>query len=416
MEPLNDEIRAALSQDQENLIHWLTELVGFDTSNPPGREGAAQAWIADRLRELDLSVDQWDVLPGRPNVVGLWAGSDHGRSVILNGHVDVAEIRRPELWTYPPFKGVVQGRRLYGRGSSDMKGALAAFYFAIRSLRKVGFRPKGYIIFESVMGEEQNQPGTRSCLEHGYRADFGIVGEDTGGRSIFANIGAINGCVTINAPYTLHVADRIRYMHAGGQREGANVLEKMVQRILPALNELERHWANRHVHPLFPAGQEIINPFLIEGGGNPFVTPDTARLYFTVFYLPTRKEDDVMREVEGEIRRASEADLWLRAHLPRVEWNPGRYPLSTVPSDIDTEHPGTRALMAAHESVLGEPLRIGGQGFASDVGWLFQAGIPSVCYGPGNPDCAHKVDEYVDLDDVIQYAEVIARFLCGWVS
>ena len=415
MKSTGDQIQDVLLRDRDELVQWLVALVRFDTSNPPGQEAAAQAWVAARLLELDLAVDTWDVLPGRPNVVGVWAGADTGRSVILNGHIDVAEVRRPELWTRPPFEGVIEGRRLYGRGSSDMKGALAAFYFAMRSLKKIGFRPKGRIIFQSVMGEEQNQPGTRSCIDHGYRADFGIVGEDTGGRSVFANIGAINGRITISAPYTLHVADRIRFLHAGGQLDGTNALEKMAQKIVPALKQLEQHWANQYVHPLFPAGQQLINPFLIEGGGNPFVIPDTAILYFTVFYLPTRQRQDVMREVEDEIRRASEADIWLRAHMPRVQWNPDRYPLWTEPSDIDIKDPGVRALMDAHADVLGEPLRIGGQGFASDVGWLFQAGIPSVCYGPGNPNCAHKVDEYVDLDDVLKYAEVITRFLFNWV-
>lgn len=413
-ESWRNELHHALEENQDDLIAWLQALVRFDTSNPPGREGPAQAWIAQQFREIGLRVDQWDVFPGRPNVVGVWKGSHNGSSALLNGHIDVAEVLREDLWTTPPFEGKVEGRRLYGRGSSDMKGGLAAFYFAIKSLQDLGVRMRGDVIVESVMGEERNEPGTLACLERGYRADYGIVAEDTGGHRVFANIGAISGSVTIRAPYTQHVSTRIQYLHAGGQLEGANALEKMALKIIPALNELERHWANQYVHHLFPAGQQIINTFFIEGGGNPFITPDSCTLYFTIYYLPTRKKGAVLRQVEDQIHRAAQADLWLRAHPPEIQWKPSRFTLETLPSDIDANHPGTRALMDAHQSVRHEALQLGGLGFASDVGWLYNAGIPSVCYGPGNPDVAHQIDEYVDLDNVIACAEVIGNFLYMW--
>lgn len=415
MERLLEEVAEDLSRAERAVGEWLSRLVRFDSSNPPGRERQAQEWLAAELAELGLVVDTWDVLPGRPNTVARWAGRGGGRSLILNGHVDVAEVRQPELWTHPPFSGLVSDGMVHGRGSSDMKAGLTGFFFALKALRAAGFEPDGDIIVESVMGEERSEPGTRACLDRGFAADFAIVSEDTS-FTVVANVGTLTGCVVLRASDTLHVGLRLQYLHAGGGLDGANVLEKAALKVIPALNELERHWANQHSHPLFPPGQELITPFLLEGGGNPYITPDVCKLYFLVSYLPGRTRQSVCSEVEDHIRRAAEADTWLRKHPLTVVWQPPEFPNETAPSDVDRAGPAVELLGACHRSVLGSDLELGRFGFASDVGWLYQAGIPAVCYGPGDPTIAHGVDERMPVHLVVQYAAVLSRFIAQWAT
>jgi acetylornithine deacetylase/succinyl-diaminopimelate desuccinylase family protein len=413
--PTPQSISSSVYGWEDELARWLSQLVKFDTSNPPGREAEAQEWLAEEFSQLGMSVDRWDVYPGRPNVVATWKGTGGGRSLILNGHVDVAEATQVENWLHPPFSGAIEQRRVFGRGASDMKSGIAGFFFALKALKRTDYKPAGDVIVECVMGEEKSEPGTRACIDRGYRADFAVVGEDSG-LQVFPNIGSMVGCVEVRSPDSLHVNRRIYYQHAGGQLNAANMLEKAALKVLPALNDLERHWANQRRHPLFPAGQEMIAPFLLTGGGNPYITPNVARLYFQVSYLPGHPKDEVRREVEDEIDRAAQADPWLREHPPRIEWQPPDFPTESVPADIDLDSAAIRLLRQCHSSALDADLKIGGLGFASDAGWLSAAGIPAVSYGPGDPALAHSVDESVSVEAVLDYARVIALFTASWTS
>jgi acetylornithine deacetylase len=413
--PFEQDVISDVARSEPLVGEWLSRLVRFDTSNPPGCERDAQDWLGIEFGKLGLDIDQWDVLPGRPNMVATWKGRGGGRSLILNGHVDVAEVRQPEIWKDPAFSGVLREGMVHGRGSSDMKCGIAGFYFALKALRNAGYEPSGNVVVECVMGEERGEPGVGACLDRGYRADFAIVGEDSQFR-VFPNVGSITGYVEIRAPESLHVNRRIYYLHPGGQLNGANVLEKIALKVLPALNDLERHWANQRTHPLFPPGQEMIAPFLITGGGNPFITPDVCRLYFHVFYLPGRSKAEVFQEIEAQIGRAASLDLWLRDHPPKVVWQPPEFPAESVPADVDPASPALRLLDSCHSAVLKTPLPVGGLGFSSDAGWLYQAGIPAVSYGPGDPAMAHSVDERVRLADVVQYAQIVALFAARWTA
>lgn len=413
---LEQRLLGALEAVQTEAVDLLATLVRFETDNPPGgNEAPAQHWVAERMQKLGMEVDLFDALPGRPNAVGVWKGTRGGRSVILNGHIDVAEVRQRALWARDPFDPVVEGRTMYGRGTSDMKSALAAYLFVVQQLQAAGVRLRGDVIIQSVMGEEAGEPGTRACTERGSRADFAIVGEATRARQVLAAVGTMNLRITIRSPYTLHLHARRLALHAGGGLEGANCLEKMAARIIPALNDLEREWTVFKRHPVIPPAQTLINPFAIRGGGNPFFLPDECTLHVIVLYLPSESSDEVRRQVEDQIRRVAELDPWLRKYPPQVEWDPAEYPIAFLPSDVDPEHPGVRTLLEAGGEVMGEPIQIGGgRGAICDSGWIAQGGTPTVVWGPGDIYWAHRIDERVDLDDVLAYAKVLALFLLRW--
>jgi acetylornithine deacetylase len=402
---------------ERELFDLLATLVRFRTPNPPGgNETEAQDWIEDQFRGLGLEIDRWDALPDRPNVIGLLRG-EHGTGpkVALNSHIDVCQDALLEAWTHDPYDPVIEARDMVGRGTSDMKCAMASFIFALRLLKEHGVRLQGDVELHSVIGEEAGEPGTRSAIERGYGGDFAVVGESSSGEGIVASIGVMTGRVTIESPYTLHLVARKFTINAGGGREGANSVEKMALRIIPALSDLERQWAVFKTHALVPPGACNINVFRVEGGENPFLLPDRCTAYITVTYLPDERKADVMAEVEEHIRAAASLDSWLRKHPPRVEWGPTEYPIEFAACDIDMDSEPVQALRGAIRDAGREPV-LGGRGGITDAGWYARAGIPSVVFGPGDVNYAHVVDERVHLDDVVAHCKAIVLLLlryCG---
>ncbi len=332
------ELLRRIDSKQSDLIELLAMLVRFPTDNPPGNnESVAQEWIAQRLEKAKARVDVFDVLPKRPDTVGVLPGTGGGRSIILNGHIDVAEVRTREAWTHDPFDPVIDGRIMYGRGTSDMKSAIAAYIFVVEQLHALGIKLRGDVIMQSVMGEEASEPGTEVAAKR-YRADLGIVGEATNCRQLVASVGVLTGRITVASPYSLHLHARRLALHAGGGVEGANVIEKMGMRIIPALNDLEREWAVFKRHPLIPPAQTLINVFSVSGGGNPGFMPDKCTADIVVLYLPGEEESAVRRQIEEQLRRAAELDGWLRKYPPKIESGATDHELHWLPSDVDLNH------------------------------------------------------------------------------
>jgi formylaminopyrimidine deformylase len=415
---LEQEVVGAVAAGEARLFGLLETLIRFRTPNPPGgNESAAQRWMADQLDRLGLEVDVWDALPGRPNVVGTLRGvSPTGPTVVLNGHVDVCEDRLVDRWSSDPYEPVTAGRDMIGRGASDMKSALASFLFALEVLRRHDVRLGGTVVFQSVIGEEAGEPGTRSAIDRGHVGDLAIVGESSRARALVACVGVLNARVSVSSPITLHLSARKSILNAGGNQSGANCVEKMALRILPALSDLERQWAVFKVHPLLPHGSCNINVFRVEGGGNPFMLPDTCTAHVTVTYLPTETRESVVAEIEKQIATAAALDDWLRANPPTVEWLPEDYPIEFAPAAFDASSQEIRQLQGAIRAVTGEEPTLGGRSGITDAGWFYAAGIPAVVFGPGDMAYAHAIDERVHLDDVVGHCQAIALFLlryCG---
>ncbi|BDG59654.1 acetylornithine deacetylase [Caldinitratiruptor microaerophilus] len=419
---MEDRLQAAeryIDEHRGALLALLQDLVAFRTEAPPARNAAgAQAYVARYLQELGLVTDVWDVFPGDPNVVGVRRGDPRKHSLLINGHIDVAEVGEGHGWTRDPFTCVLESGRVYGRGTADMKGGLAAALFALRALADAGVPTGGDVIFESVVGEEQGEAGTRSCNERGYRADFGLV-PDTSGLAIQGQGGVITGWITIQSPRTFHDGMRSRLIHAGGGVRGFSAIEKMAK-VIQALGDLERYWAVTRAYPGIPPGSNTINPAVIEGGRHPAFVADRCALWITVHFHPDQTYQEVTREIEEHVLAAAQADPWLREHPPTFRWG-GRsmiedrgeiFPALPLPAD----HPATRLLVAAHEQVVGRPPELGMSRTVTDAGWLGDAGIPAVIYGPGELDHAHAVDESCDFEQIVQAAKVYARFIATWTN
>ena len=415
---LADQIDRWIVAHSDALIGRIRDLVAFPTLSPSGRNTtSAQAYLADWLRGLGCAVEEITVYPGDPDVVGRLRGAtgSTGKSLLFNGHVDVAEVAA-DGWRDDPFTAIERDGRLYGRGVCDMKGGLAAAIFALDAVLACGVRPRGDVLIESVIGEESGEWGTVACIERGYRADLAIVPEPTGLRPSGQG-GVITGWITIQSPQTFHDGVRARTIHAGGGLIGANAIEKMTL-LVAALNGLERHWAVTKSYPGFAPGATTINPAVIEGGRHPAFMADRCALWITVHFYPDETWEGVVAEIEDHLRRAAAADLWLRDHQPTFRWG-GRSMIEErgeifPPVPLEADAPGLATLEAAHAAVRGAaPVRTMWPS-VSDAGWLARAGIPTIIYGPGELEEAHTTNESIAVADLVDAARVYARLIGAW--
>jgi len=417
-----DEIITAIRERKEELFSLLAELISYPTVSPPARNtDDAQTWMQNQLQDLGFDVDRWTVFPGDDNVVGTKKGSDRDRyqSLIVNGHMDVAEVGDDSGWSHPPFT-LTRGSdgRLYGRGVADMKGGLAASLFAIKMLREYGVELRGDLCFQSVIGEEAGEAGTLAALERGHTADFAVV-VDTSNLHIQGQGGVITGWITIESPTTLHDGMRARMIHAGGGVHGASAIEKMAK-VITSLQELERHWAVTKSYPGFPPGMNTINPAVIEGGRHAAFIADKCALWITVHFYPNETYEQVVQEIESHVLATAQADPWLREHPPTFRWG-GRSMIEErgeiFPSlAIDPNHAAIKALQHAYEAHFSTPAVVDMSPTVTDAGWFGHAGIPAALFGPGELAHAHAVDESIDADELVHFAQIMARFIADWCN
>ncbi|OLS35656.1 acetylornithine deacetylase [Alkalihalophilus pseudofirmus] len=413
------ELIERVEEREEELICLLQQLVEYQTESPPARNTKeAQDFIAHYLADAGFDIDMWDVYPNDPNVVAVKKGtaSAHHHSLLLNGHVDVASVSKDENWTYPPFKLTKEGRKVYGRGTADMKGGLAACLFAAKLLHEAGIELPGDLTIESVIGEEVGEAGTKECCDRGYRADFAIVA-DTSNCEIHGQGGVITGWVTVKSPKTFHDGLRRNMIHAGGGLYGASAIEKMTK-LIQGLSELERHWAITKSYPGFPSGMNTINPAVIEGGRHAAFIADECSLWITVHYYPDETYQEVTREIEEHLLAVAAGDPWLKEHPPIFRWG-GTSMIEDrgeiFPAlPIDLEWDGLKLLESTHHKTFGVKTKVGMSSTVTDGGWLGDAGIPTVIYGPGELIHAHAVNEELSIDQLLDYTKTILTFIYEW--
>lgn len=406
---------------QDELIELLGRLIAYPTVSPPARNTSeAQAFVEGRLKACGFETERWEVYPGDPNVTAVKRGtaSDAHLSLLLNGHIDVAEVGDDREWKHDPFRLTLTDGRAYGRGVADMKGGLAGMLFAIQLLEEAGVELKGDLLFQSVIGEEAGEAGTRACVERGCDADFAVVA-DTSALAIQGQGGVITGWVTVQSPVTYHDGMRSRMLHAGGGVHGASAIEKMTK-LIAGLQELERHWAVTKSYPGFAPGSNTINPAVIEGGRHAAFVADHCALWITVHFYPDEDYESVTAEIEEHLLRVAQADPWLREHPPAFRWG-GRSMLEErgeiFPAlRLDPENAGFHALRAAHAEAFGAAPEVGMSPSVTDAGWLGRAGIPTVIYGPGRLEQAHAVDESAEVKELVDFVKVMIGFIADWCN
>jgi acetylornithine deacetylase len=369
-------------------------LVRVDSRNPdlvpgaPGEDACARL-LADVLRDWGFMVAMTDATPGRPNVVAR-IGPEAGRALMFNGHLDVVGT---EGMTHAPFDAEVRDGLLYGRGSADMKGGIAAMCAAAVRAHDAGALG-GEIIVAAVADEEFESVGTRALVASGVRADGAVVTEPTRLRVMPAHRGfawytvTVHGRAAHGSRYDIGV-DAIR--HAGLLLAELDVLDT---------EELPR----RATHALL--GRGSLHASLIDGGIGLTTYPDRCVLRLERRTIPGESAQSALAEIRSACARVRARRSTFAADVA--------LDFSQPPSDVSSEAPLVRALVDAL-GTAGEPASaLEGMSAWTDAALLNEAGIPAICFGPGDITLAHSPTEYVPVVEIERATTVLAALASAW--
>jgi acetylornithine deacetylase len=324
---------------------------------------------------------------GRRSLVGVLDGGP-GRSLLLNGHVDVVSLEPLAHWTRDSWGGEVEGDRLYGRGSGDMKGGLVAMLLAVEAARSLGELP-GPVVFQSVIEEECGGNGALAACLAGPLADGVVIAEPTRGALELAAPGVIWARLTFEAPAG----------HAQSADERPNPIEAAGTAIA-ALRELEQELNAEPEAELPGVGAPyLLNVGALHAGDWPSTSPGLAELDVRLGF-PVR-----MEPAQAQARLAAA----VRAAVPdaRVEFRGFR----ARGYSFEPDTPLASLLSACHEELHGAPPRVEAGRATTDLRW-FQPG-QAACYGPTSSG-SHAVDEWVSIASIANVATVVALLLRRW--
>jgi acetylornithine deacetylase len=363
-------------------ISLLRDLVAIDSVNPslvPGGagEGAIAAAIAAHLQRLRIDVTLQEAAPGRPNVIGVLEGRAPGPSLMLCGHIDTVGVDGMRN----PFEPHERDGRLFGRGSQDMKGGVAAMIDAARVVAGRGL-PRGRLIVAAVVDEEYASIGADALVTQ-WSADMAVVTEPTDLQIAVGHKGFA----------WIDVVTHGRAAHGSRPREGRDAIVRM-GRVLGRLEALDRELQARPPHPLMGTGS--LHASLVSGGRELSSYPDRCTLQYERRTIVGEDGPQAEQEIQDILRalRADDAEFEGDAKLTFLR----------PPYELPQGHPLPAALAASTPN--GTP-GVVGMSFWTDAAVLGHAGIPTVLFGPGGAGL-HSTEEYVNVDDVVACRDALA--------
>jgi acetylornithine deacetylase len=367
-------------------IALLRDLVAIESINPTlvaGARGEADIarCLGEKLRACGLTVEISDVAPGRPNVVGVLEGRRAGRSLMFCGHTDTVGV----AGMLRPFDPVIRDGKLFGRGSQDMKGGVAAMVDAARHIAESGGLDRGRLIIAAVADEEHSSLGA-DALVKSWRADAAVVTEPTG----------LDVAVAHKGFQWIAVETRGRAAHGSRPRDGRDAIMRM-GRVLSRLEHLERKLREGSSHDLL--GTASLHASIINGGEELSSYPARASLQLERRTLPGEPADVALTEVLSILDRLRREDEEFEADAELVF---GRDAYEIDPSSALPE-----ALMNAAAAAGGSASRVG-MTFWTDAAILGAAGTPTVLFGPGGAGL-HSVEEYVFIEDVCRCRDALVN-------
>jgi acetylornithine deacetylase len=420
---LHGKLAAAIDANWSAQVGWLQSLVGFPSLR--GQEGPCQDWIAREFARRGWAVDRYTLaevsmahLPGFSPVMdtdytkavqvvaSLRAPppqfASKGRSLILQGHVDVVPTGPADMWSSPPFAATVEDGRMRGRGANDMKSGVSAMVFALDALRTAGYLPGADVYVQTVTEEESTGNGALSTLARGYLADACLIPEPTGAKILRGTVGVM----------WFRLRLRGRPVHVSESERGTNAILSAFG-LIEALRGHTRELNERaKAHPWFSRIPNPIkfNPGKIAGGDWASSTPAWCEVDCRIAVLPGMPLADFREELSGVVMAAARQDPFLADNPPEVIWN-------GFQADDYVLEPGSefeQAIRAAHWRVHGETAGETILPAVTDCRFYGRYyGIPSLSYGATGSG-SHAFDEWVELESIKKVTLTLATFIADW--
>ncbi len=403
----------------EEELHFLQQIGRFKSTL--GNEAAIQNFFAKYFKEtLELEVDsfvpdikeisthpgfsppEWSY-EGRPVVVGKakTKGEKLGKSLMLQGHVDVVSPEPTESWDYDPWGSTIVGDKMYGRGIQDMKSGIAAMIFAYRAIKESGIELGADVLLNTVIEEECTGNGALATLNKGYVADAALIPEPFGLNAVTAQVGVIWLRVTVTGVGA----------HTERADQAVNAIEKAYI-LIEALNNYRKKINEDPKHRDFIDKKHPLNVNIgqIHSGDWPSSVPSKCTFEARIGFYPGVDPEEIKKEVKEYLLEASEKDEWLREVNPEITF----FGFHAEGISIDPELDLFKVLETAHEVTTNQPLEKTAITATTDIRYFnLYYNIPATCYGPVGGGM-HGINEWVDLRSVKNVTKTYAAFMLEW--
>jgi succinyl-diaminopimelate desuccinylase len=385
--------------DRDELIRFTRDLVRIPSVFCPGTREGNETRVAQHIAKYlggnGFDVRLEEVTPGRPNVWALWTGDRPGKTLLFEGHTDVVTEGPAEEWKHPPFGAELVGSRIYGRGSCDTKGNLAAAVMAVKAIKDSGVPFAGRILLCHPVDEEGMMSGIKHFIRQGHAegVDGAVICEPEENQLCVAQKGAMRVEVTV----------RGKMAHGAMPLSGVNPVTRAA-RFVVAAEELEREEISRHGEDEF-LGYPSITPTILLGpeSGEPQINviPASAYVALDIRTVPAQSHGEIVARLEDCLASLEAEDPDFKADLEVIEERP--------PTETDTNDALVRTMTAACTRLTGEPPRYNGVPGATDGTFLHAwANIPIVTTGAGGRTIPHHKDEWVDVDELFTTCRLYA--------
>lgn len=385
----------SLKVNEKDLLEILQQMIRIESVNPTlvkGGSGESEiaGYIGNFLSEAGLAVKFQEVGPDRLNVIGILKGSGGGRSLMLNGHTDTVSIDGMDI---DPLDPKYREGKVYGRGSLDMKGGLAAIMAATKAVIQAGVELKGDVILTFVADEEYASIGTDTLVKE-YSADAAIICEPTDLEIGIAHKGFAWTRVEVFG----------KAAHGSRPGEGIDAIVK-AGKVLVEVENLGSSILTQKTHRLL--GSPSIHASLISGGTELSTYPSYCKIDLERRTIPGESRETVSGEMKRLIDKIRSEDEQFKANYDVFFHRP--------PLEISENELIVKSLARAYSAVLNKSPKTTGFSGWMDSAILAEAGIPTAIFGPGGTGL-HAAVEYVDFDSVVTTAEILAGTIIGFCN
>ncbi len=384
-----------------DVVEYTRGMVRIPSENPPGDETEISDHVSELLASLGFDVEQVESRAKRVNTLANLEGTGGGKNLLWNGHYDTVPVGNLDYWTVDPYGDEVRDGRIYGRGSGDMKGAIASAMVAAKALGNLGLRLRGDLRIHAVADEEYfGRYGTKYLCENGYieGVDAAVVGEASTRDGVVMARPAVRGRTLVN------IRVKGKSAHSSRPEAGVNAVLKM-SKVLLAIDETEFSYPR---HAILP-DPTIAPGTTIRGGTKDNVIPEDCEAVCDVRTVPGMDPEQVLRDIRAVVERLMADDPELDVSVES--------PLSKPPSEIPVDHPLYASAAKATMQVLGYGLEPLGASGSNDTSYLtYLAAVPAMAFGPGGGN-AHAPDEWAEAETLVSFAKIYGLMMldiCGY--
>lgn len=372
-------------------IEWLQDIVKMETIN--GNEKIVAKYIQNKLKQVNISTELIQYADNRSNLVATIKKGNSDKVLGLTGHMDVVDPGDTSDWKYPPFSAIIEGNKLYGRGSTDMKSGLMAMVIAMIELQEEQKEFNGTIKLLATVGEEVGELGAEQLTNLGYVDDLDglIVGEPSNYNLVYTHMGSINYTVTSEG----------KEAHSSMPQEGYNALNHLIDfsyHINQKMDEISSNYVNEEL------GSTIHNITIMNGGKQVNSIPNFASLQGNIRSIPEFSNDDIIKVLQDTVDELNKNQPY-KLNLT-IDYNK-----LSVKANKQSE------LIEVIQQQFDEPLPLIGIGATTDTAEFIKSSnsFDFVVFGPGKSTLPHQVNEYVDIDNYLdmidKYKQIMLTYL-----